>query len=83
MFTNLQFSLFTNRQCHLKSLLDRNMLVGLAFHRQPQTAMERRLNLEMRTRIDICDNCLKKAVRLRDVGVQCVKVEFDEGKWYE
>lgn len=33
--------------------------------------------------IDICDDCLKKAVRLRDVGVQCVKVEFDEGKWYE
>lgn len=28
--------------------------------------------------IDICDECLEKAVVLKDVGVQCVDVQFDE-----
>ena len=30
--------------------------------------------------IDICDECLEKAVVLKDVGVQCVDVQFDEAE---
>ena len=30
--------------------------------------------------IDICDECLEKAVVLKDVGVQCVDVQSDEAE---